>query len=79
MTKAVYRSREDGDYDFVAAFSPEQCPPAAPDGSDWAAEVAEWINHEGGGAIVISGAELGRLPDVLSGDSEMAKLAERPT
>lgn len=62
MTKAVYRKREDGDYDFVAAFETEQLPDAP---SNWPEEIAEWMRSEGDEVIITDQVPLCHLPDVL--------------
>ena len=61
MTRAVYKLREDGDYDFVAAFDTEQLPDAP---SDWPQEIYDWLNREGEDALIVEGMELNKLPDV---------------
>ena len=62
MNIAVYRSRSDGDYDFVAAFDAEQLPQAP---SNWPEEIAEWIKSEGDDALLIHAPDC-NWPDVWS-------------
>ncbi len=66
MTRAVYKIREDGDYDFVAAFDTEQLPDAP---SDWPQEIADWLNAAGEDALIVEGVELNKLPDVWIGQN----------
>ena len=61
MIKAIYKRREDGDYDFVAAFASEQLP-ALP--SDWPGEVIDWLTSEGELSLVVENVDLCKLPDV---------------
>lgn len=63
MIKAIYRRREDGDYDFVAAFETEQMPEPP---SNWPEEITEWLNAEGELPLVIENIDLCKLPDVWS-------------
>ena len=62
MIKAIYRRREDGDYDFVAAFETEQMPELP---SNWPEEIAEWLRSEGGSVLILD-TELHLLSDVLA-------------
>lgn len=64
MIRAVYKQREDGDYDFVAAFETEQLPELP---SDWPAEIIDWLKGEGEVGITIQNIELERLPMVWKG------------
>lgn len=64
MIKAIYQRREDGDYDFVAAFNTEAMP-APP--SDWATEICEWLTNEGEEVLVIENVDLSKLPEVWKG------------
>lgn len=67
MTKAIYIRREDGDYDFVAAFGIDALP-AYP--SDWVGEIVEWIKEENeDDEVVVIEADLPFLPNILDGDS----------
>lgn len=61
MTCAVYKLREDGDYDFVAAFAKDQLQDMP---SDWPKEIADLLNREGEDALIIEGLDLNKLPDV---------------
>lgn len=68
MNIAVYRSRSDGDYDFVAAFNSDQLPQAP---SNWPEEIAEWIKSEGDGALQIHAPDC-NWPDVWSPQMHIA-------
>lgn len=72
MTKAIYRAREDGDWDFVAAFNEDELPDAP---SNWPEEICVWFGSIGESCIVVR-AELEWLTDVLDGDSLLAMDAE---
>ena len=61
MIKAIYRAREDGDYDFVAAFAGESIWDVHP--ADTYAQ--EWELETGDELIVKDFDDLSRLPDVL--------------
>lgn len=63
MTRAVYKIREDGDYDFVAAFAVDSLPDAP---SDWPKEIADWLESQGEQALIVDRLDLNKLPDVLS-------------
>ena len=63
MIKAIYKRREDGDYDFVAAFETEQLPEPP---SNWPEEITEWLNAEGELPLVVENIALRKLPDVWS-------------
>jgi len=60
MTRAIYIRREDGDFDFVAAFDVNQLPSAP---SDWPQEIAEWLALVGEDVKVVD-CDLTKLPDV---------------
>lgn len=63
--RAVFRAREDGDFDFVAAF--------ANDAEQWDGDVAETyaenLRAEGEEAIVKEFGALDQIPDVLTQDA----------
>lgn len=61
MTKAIYKRRDDGDYDFVAAFETEQLPEPP---SNWPDEIVEWLNSEGETPMIVENIDLNKLPDV---------------
>ena len=63
MIKAIYRAREDGDYDFVAAFETEETPQEP---SNWPEEIVEWLNSEGEETLVVENIALHNLTDVWS-------------
>ena len=42
--RAVYKQWSDGRFELVAAFAAGAMPPLP---SDWAQEIAEWLNNEG--------------------------------
>lgn len=67
MIRAIYKRREDGDYDFVAAFETEQMP-APP--SNWPEEILEWLNAEGELPMMVENIDLSHLPDVWDGKSK---------
>ncbi len=64
MIKAVYKLREDGDYDFVAAFNVDYCIPPFPDGADWAEEVKEYLEFDGESVIVLDNLDIAHLTDI---------------
>lgn len=72
MTQAIYRAREDGDWDFVAAFNEAELPDAP---SNWPEEICVWFASIGESCIVVD-APLGWLPGVLEGGSMLAIEAE---
>lgn len=59
MTRAVYKQREDGDWDFVAAFSSEEHWP-----DDWPRQIVEWLEREGETATVRE-LDLNEIYDVV--------------
>jgi hypothetical protein len=61
MIRAIYKRREDGDYDFVAAFETDLMP-APP--SNWPEEILEYLNAEGELPLVLENVALHHLPDV---------------
>lgn len=63
MIKAIYKRREDGDYDFVAAFETEQLPEMP---SNWPEEIVEWLNAESELPLVVENIDLDKLPAVWS-------------
>ena len=63
MIKAIYKRREDGDYDFVAAFETDKLPPLP---SDWPSEVVEYLNGENELVLIIENIDLDKLPAVWS-------------
>jgi hypothetical protein len=69
--RAVYRRREDGDFDFVAAF--------ANDDGLWDGDVAETyaenLRSEGEEAIVRNFDDLAHLVDVIVDSSNVPKLS----
>lgn len=73
MIKAIYREREDGDFDFVAAFDTDLTlePP-----SNWPDEIADWLRSEGETVLVIETCSLQKLPDVFEGKSRPRILAK---
>lgn len=58
--KAVYRAREDGDYDFMAAFAVEDMP------DDWPGHMIDWLRAEGEDGRIVEADTLAELPDVLT-------------
>lgn len=62
MTRAIYKSREDGDYDFVAAFDAEISTE-----NDWVEQVQEWLENEGHDVLIVNNCDLNKLPDVWEG------------
>lgn len=67
MTSAIYIRREDGDYDFVAAFAINKLPDAPAPLSQWPDEVAEYFREEGEEVLVVNNCDLQYLPDVWDG------------
>lgn len=63
MNIALYRSRDDGDYDFVAAFDCDQLLQAP---TNWLEELKEWIEREGDKSLTIENLPLDQLVDVWS-------------
>lgn len=61
MTKAIYKRRQHGSYDFVAAFETEQLPGPP---SNWPEEIIEWLNAEGELPLVVENIDLHKLPAV---------------
>lgn len=60
---AIYIRREDGDFNFVAAFS-EDYLPSAP--SDWPNEIADWFKSQMEEVMLING-DFQKFPDVWDG------------
>ncbi len=67
MIRAIYREREDGHFDFIAAFETDMTPEAP---SNWPEEIAEWLRSEGEAVLVVDNCPLHRLPDVWDGVNE---------
>lgn len=57
MIRAIYKLREDGDYDFVAAFDSEIATQ-----NDWVEQIQEWLENEGEEVLVIENCDLNKLP-----------------
>lgn len=72
MIKAIYREREDGDFDFVAAFDTNLTPEPP---SNWPDEIAEWLRNEGETVLVVDNCTLHKLPDVWEGRPRSRSLA----
>ena len=62
MIKAIYRAREDGDYDFVAAFAEDHNYDVHP-----AKTLADVLVEEGYGVILKDFKDLEHLADVIEG------------
>jgi hypothetical protein len=77
MNKAIYIQREDGDWDFVAAFSTEQLPDKCGSLQQWPEQVAEYFEKQGESVVIIK-ADLPLLPDILDGDSPLLPFNPSP-
>lgn len=60
---AVYIAREDGDWDFVAAF--DSGPVGSQIANAWASDVKEYLEYEGEEVRIQSFGTAGHLVDVL--------------
>ena len=67
MIKAIYRAREDGDYDFVAAFSDAASNAAGKIIQKEASQLAEMMVEDGEEVIVKDFKDLEHLTDVIEG------------
>lgn len=61
MIKAIYKARDDGDYDFVAAFETD----CMPEGVDWVEEVKEFLGSDNEEVLIVSDVDLHNLTEVL--------------
>jgi hypothetical protein len=64
MITAIYRRREDGDYDFVAAFNRDEIPVEP---SNWPREVVDWLESENEEVLVVDNVDLDKLPMTWKG------------
>ena len=70
MTKAIYIQREDGDWDFVAAFSDAQDIMEEQEARDWPNQIVEYLKAKGECVAVVT-ADLPLLSEILDGDSHL--------
>lgn len=61
--RGVYKAREDGDWDLVAAFDPD-----VEQSEEWAKEVAEFLARDGESVMVCDVLRDGGLVQVLDGE-----------
>lgn len=67
MIRAIYIKREDGDFDFVAAFDTEQIQLDC-DSRGWPDEVAGWLENEGETVLMKDFCGADKLTDILVPD-----------
>ena len=67
MVKAIYQQREDGDYDFVAAFEGEQY---GRETVEWVAQLSDYLIELGETVLVRDFDDVAHIVDVLSADAD---------
>jgi hypothetical protein len=67
MIRAIYRQREDGDFDFVAAFEMEQLELDC-DGKGFPDEIKEWAEAAGEQILMKDFGGADKLTDILVPD-----------
>lgn len=64
MIRAIYIKREDGDFDFVAAFDMEKVEVDC-EGKGWPDQIKEWLEGEGEEVLMKDFGGADKLTDII--------------
>jgi len=67
--KAVYRQRDDGDYEFVAAFDENE-----ENGSDWATQVIDYLSSKGEVVLLCDEDSISDFSDIIIAEKKLWKV-----